>query len=90
MDFLDAVLPIFVDYLGRFELEPGAVEGPADVMNELLTRGVVDKRFLPNGEITIAADRLILKDNLQRVSESLEPPNLTVLKTKQFLYAGHR
>ena len=73
MDFLDAVLPIFVDYLGRYESDDGSINGPQDVMNELLTRGVVDRRFLPNGEISLVADRLILKDNLQRVRENYVP-----------------
>lgn len=67
MEFLDAVLPIFVDYLGRFEGEPGAIERPSDVMTELLANGVTDKRFLPNGELSVVDGRLVLKDNLQRV-----------------------
>ena len=35
MDLLDSVLPVFVDYLGRFESEPGYVETSADIARDL-------------------------------------------------------
>ena len=34
---LDSVLPVFVDYLGRFESEPGYVETSADIAREAKT-----------------------------------------------------
>ena len=37
MEVLDSVLPVFVDYLGRFESEPGYVETSADIAREATT-----------------------------------------------------
>jgi hypothetical protein len=62
MDELDAVLPVYVDYLGRFEADGHVLEA-ADVMRELLDRGVQEDHFLPNGELTIASSQVILRDN---------------------------
>lgn len=69
MDALDAVLPVYVDYLGSFEYLEGFLETHEDVMKELLTRGVKKGRFLPGGELSIANGYLVLKDNIERVSE---------------------
>ncbi len=66
MDFLDSVLPTYVDYLGRFESEPGYVESASDVMREMLERGVQDpKRFLPNAELSIERGKIYVRDGNQ-------------------------
>jgi hypothetical protein len=71
MDFLDSVLPVYVDYLGRYESEPGYVEGAPDVMRELLERGVQDhKRFLPNAELTVDRGKIFIKDENQVGNEN--------------------
>jgi hypothetical protein len=67
MEALDAVLPVYVDYLGRFELQPEFIETPEDVLRELLERGVTDKRFLPGGELSVNKGYLVLRDNIQQV-----------------------
>ncbi len=70
MNFLDSVLPIYVDYLGRYDWVPGEVESPADVMKALLDRGVTDRRnFLPNGEVSSSGQdgNLMLRDNVRQV-----------------------
>jgi len=63
------VLPVYVDYLGRFPYKQNLLETPADAMKQLLDVGVTDKRFLPNGELSSEAGRLILRDNFRRVSK---------------------
>ena len=68
MNFLDSVLPIYVDYLGRYEFAGGELETAADVMRTLLERGVTDRRnFLPNGELSAQGPELVLRDNVRQV-----------------------
>ncbi len=70
MNFLDSVLPIYVDYLGRYEWQSGEVESAADVMRTLLERGVTDRRnFLPNGEVSAQDGSLVLRDNVRQVRQ---------------------
>ena len=69
MEELDAVLRIFyVDYLGSFERRPRSLETPHDAMKKLVERGVTDRRFLPNGELSIKNGNLVLRDNIRNVS----------------------
>ena len=68
MDVLDAVLPIFVDYLGSFEEEKGQIEKPSDVMKHLLDHGVQEQKFLPNGELVVSTGQIVLKDTMERVN----------------------
>lgn len=69
MEELDAVLRIFyVDYLGRYERRPRGLETPHDAMKKLVERGVTDKKFLPNGELSTKNGYLVLRDNIKNVS----------------------
>ena len=54
MEVLDSVLPVFVDYLGRFESEPGYVETSADIAREAKTY-IYDVRVV--GVVGVGEDR---------------------------------
>ena len=68
MDELEAVLPYFVDYLGRFPYGFGEARSSHDVMRLLLESGVNEDDFLPNGELTIFEDTMVLTDSSNRVN----------------------
>ncbi len=67
MDDLDAILPVYVDYLGCFEQGQDSIETPPDVMRELHERGAQENRFLPYGELAVEDDQLVLRDSPDRV-----------------------
>jgi hypothetical protein len=67
MEDLDVVLPVFVDYLGCFDLGINGIHTPPDVMRELHERGVQENRFLPYAELAIEEDQLVLRDSPRRV-----------------------
>ena len=67
MDFLDKVLPFYVDYLGRFEYDKEEkVLNATDALSELLRSGAQQKVLVTNAEINLSDDRLILT-NADRV-----------------------
>ena len=70
MDFFDMVLPVFVDYLGCFDLGLDGINSPPDVMRELHERGVQENRFLPYGELLIEDDHLVLRESPHRVTKA--------------------
>lgn len=70
MDFtdLDKVLPIYVEYLGRFEYDQDEkILSATDVLSELLYRGAQEKAYVKNGELNFTEHRLVLR-NIDRVS----------------------
>ena len=67
MDFFDMVLPVYVDYLGCFEVGINGIKSPPDVMKELHDRGVQENKFLPYAELVIEDEFLVLRDSPQRV-----------------------
>lgn len=67
MDELEAVLPFFVDYLGCFPYGYGGARSGPDVMRLLLENGVNEDDFLPNGELIMLEDTLVLTDSSNRV-----------------------
>ncbi|TRY75328.1 hypothetical protein TCAL_08322 [Tigriopus californicus] len=67
MDFLDRVLPVYVDYLGSFESVPHDLEDGHDVMKHLLDHGVQSPQFVPNAEIIFTQDHILIKDVIQNV-----------------------
>ena len=70
--------PVFVDYLGRFESEPGYVETSSDIARELVERGVEDpKRFVPNAELTVERERIVIRDQTQRYRSYTERGGLS-------------
>ena len=71
MEFFDLGLPVFVDYLGCFEVGINGINTPPDVMKELHDRGVQDNKFLPYGELIIEEDQLVLRDSPQRVLKNI-------------------
>lgn len=91
IDQLDSSLPVYVDYLGRYETDPGFVENAADVMKALIERGVDERRFLPNGELTVEEDggsgRVVVRDEERNVAESFDAANLR--DPVAFISSGH-
>lgn len=72
MNELDSVLPVYVDYLGQFEAGVGGVETPQDVLLHLISHGVQQKRFLPNGELIVSGGKIILRDSIEMVSKVVQ------------------
>ena len=61
---LDMVLPIYVDYLGRFEYDKEEkIVTAGDALSELLRGGIQEKLYIKNGELNfVEHGRLILKN----------------------------
>ena len=67
MDFLDKVLPCYVDYLGRFEYDKEEkILNATDALSELLRSGIQQKVLVRNAEINFSDEQLILT-NADRV-----------------------
>ena len=60
---------------------------PPPATRELVERGVEDpKRFVPNAELTVERDRIVIRDEEQRVAESFDLKRVaepTAFKSRQ-------
>ena len=64
MDFLDKVLPFYVDYLARFEYDKEEkILNATDALSELLRSGAQQKVVVRNAEINYSDDRLIVTNS---------------------------
>jgi len=61
---------VAVDYLGRWEVEEG-METAADVMRDLIRRGVRGEYFIPNAELEIREDEIALLDNTDGIKQEV-------------------
>ena len=68
-------------------MPPGYVETSSDIARELVERGVEDpKRFVPNAELTVERERIVIRDEEQRVAESFQLTRVsdpTAFKSRQ-------
>ena len=60
---------------------------PPPLSRELIERGVDDpKRFVPNAELTVERERIVIRDEEQRVAESFDLKRVsdpTAFKSRQ-------
>ena len=64
MDALDRVLPLYADYLGRFEHdEEEKIRCATDALSELLRSGAQQKVFIENAEVKFSNEQLIVANS---------------------------
>lgn len=59
---------VTVDYLGRWEVEP-SMETAVDVMRDLVRRGLQEDQFVPNAELVLKDEEIVLLDT----NDNLKP-----------------
>ena len=64
MDALDRVLPLYADYLGRFEHdEEEKIRCATDALSELLRSGAQQKVYIENAEVKFSNEQLIVANS---------------------------
>ena len=64
MDALDRVLPLYADYLGRFEHdEEEKIKCATDALSELLRSGAQQKVYIENAEVKFSNEQLIVANS---------------------------